>query len=86
MQPHLENQARQQQAYDSMRGWGQTNGVMGSDYTSPTFGQINGDPGIGQGNNAAAGVNATANGVFSPAQGSVGVYGAPRRASNWGLF
>lgn len=44
-QQRRENQLRQQQAYDSMRGWNQQNAVIGPDYTNPNFGQVSGQSG-----------------------------------------
>jgi hypothetical protein len=43
MLPAMQNQDRLQQAYNSMMGWNQLNGVMSPNYTNPNFGQINGD-------------------------------------------
>lgn len=85
MMPLFQNQTRQQQGYDSMRGWGQENAVMGADYTSPTFGQITGDPTGGQGASPLSGIGQGAlNGVYNPGATSAGVYGSSRRSS-WGL-
>lgn len=77
-------QIRQQQAYDSMRGWGQENAVMGPNYQQANFGQITGDPTGGMGASPLSGVNGTQSGVYSAGGAQSGVYGAPRR-SNWGL-
>jgi hypothetical protein len=82
--PMYENQTRQQQAYDSMRGWGQENAVMGPNYQEANFGQISGDPNGGMGASPLSGVNGTQSGVYSAGGTTAGVYGAPRR-SNWGL-
>lgn len=85
MMPVFENQNRQQQGYDSMRGWGQENAVMGPDYTNPNFGQISGDPINGQGASPLSGVGQGAmNGVYNPEGSYAGVFGNFRR-SNWGL-
>lgn len=43
MMPLMEAQTTNQQAFDSMNGWGQQNAVIGPDYTRPNFGTINGD-------------------------------------------
>jgi hypothetical protein len=77
-------QIRQQQAYDSMRGWGQENAVMGPGYQQAAFGQITGDPTGGMGASPMSGVNGTQSGVYSPSGGTAGVYGAPNR-NTWGL-
>jgi hypothetical protein len=70
---------RQQQAYDSMRGWGQENAVMGPGYQQAGFGQITGDPTGGMGASPMSGINANQSGVYTPSGGSAGVYGAPKR-------
>lgn len=41
-QPFLENQTRNQQAYDSMRNNGQINALIGPDYSNANFGSISG--------------------------------------------
>lgn len=82
-QQRSENQIRQQQAYGSMTGWDQLNGVMGPGYTNPNFGQISGQvmQAANQQNMAPTtpGVDASwTSGVFDQGGGLTGVYGGPQ--------
>lgn len=43
MVPKLTAATRAEQGFQQMNGWGQTNGIMSADYSTPGFGQINGD-------------------------------------------
>ncbi|MHA6684500.1 hypothetical protein [Mesorhizobium sp. A556] len=83
-----ENQTRQQQAYGSMNGWGQLNGVMGANYTDPNFGQISGQAG---GPLTAPtmpdGVDPSwTSGVFDPSGGLTGVYGPNTSSKKQGFL
>jgi hypothetical protein len=88
LNPMAENQIRQQQSFDQMRGFGQDNAVMGQDYTNPGFGQISGqanpygaDMGMGQAvlEGVVDGVSPDfMSGVYDPtAQQATGAYKPP---------
>jgi hypothetical protein len=89
-----------QQAYDSMRGWGQNNGVMAPNYGEAGFGQVNGvngDPYALQGDTQGLdmswtdGIYSAQNpgaGVYSAQNAGAGVYSpaAPRSNRGWSLW
>lgn len=86
-----QRETRGQQAYDSMRGWGQENGVMGANYSAPGFGQVNGIAGnpYAVDTEAAKGADMSwTDGAFNPQNGNAGVYSpaAPRKNTGWGLW
>lgn len=74
---------RNQQAYQSMTGWGQQNGVIGPDYSNPNFGTVSGQgaPQI----NVPAGIDmGWASGMYDPNfNGVFGSNGQPR--NRWGF-
>jgi hypothetical protein len=80
MMPLFQNQAVQQSAYNSMNGGGQLNGILGKDYSNPTFGQVTNNPGLSQGTlDILAGSATPTTGTYDPLNSSSGVFGAPRR-------
>jgi hypothetical protein len=81
-QPYLENQTRNQQAYDSMTNNGQVNALIGPDYSNANFGSISGQ-GAAQ-LPQIDGVNMDwAQGVYNPSQAN-GMFGNTGRTNKQG--
>jgi len=86
-QQREQGQVAQQQAYNGMIGNGQLNGILGADYTTPGFGQINGQTTNPYAiNNAPAGVNMDWTKAAGTAQ-NTGVYDplAATQKTFWGI-
>jgi hypothetical protein len=91
MMPMMERQRIGQTAYDSMTGWGQTNGIPGPDYAKPDFGQVTDNFGQYDGAGSFGGLNmdwaADPTAALNTQSGAgLGVY-APRKAPQrqWGI-
>lgn len=79
MMGEYDAQSRNQQAYDSMLGGGQINGVLGPNYTDPNFGQVNGQNADGIPENTDM---SWADGLYSAG----GTYKAPMRPGKGGAW
>ena len=83
-----QNQTAQQQAYNGMIGNGQLNGILGSDYSAPGFGQVNGQTTNPYSPNSGNGVDMSwSSGVYNPSTNNqTGVYNPTANSfKQWGL-